>query len=278
MQIRFLATILGMSVVFVGRATASPIPMHHSLITVEYETVNGPVEGSGERDYTGSMHHDATMLEGLPNMIAFSSLNDFGRRGQLLTNPPFAGAVRPGESLIAHAFFKHEDGHHHEFFPDLANDGRIRVTVTEHYDQPVYVDRNTFMFHVLWDASQSDKLDVPYVQIDDHYTITPSFRDLDMFLQAGLFSNAPVPNYVQNSHDFKYRILGEGTETLTIELKFPYELLRNLEEQGQTVPDGFPAPGGFLEPFHFHIEYTVVPEPASLLLMLGAFPFLFRRR
>jgi hypothetical protein len=248
-----------------------PLPVGNSSITVQYSTTTGMVNANGFRDYTGSQHHDATVLPGAPNLTAFSSVNDFGRRGQLLFNPQYANVIRPGESLIAHAFFKTEEGHHDAFFPDLSGDGRIHLTTRDTFDRPVQVDPDTFMFHVLWDDMQNQELDQPYLWIDDHYTITPNFRDLDTFLQAGLFSNLPTPNYVQNSADLQYTISGDGTNTIQIELSFPYDLLRNLEEQGQTVPDHLPAPGGFLEPFHFHIEYVVVPEPATLsLLALGA--------
>jgi hypothetical protein len=67
-------------------------------------------------------------------------------------------------------------------------------------------------------------------------------------------------------------------DTISVTFRFPYMMLEHLENNGAMAPDGLPAPAGFLEPFHIHMEYLVAPEPASGLVMLAGMALLRRRR
>jgi len=255
-------------------AQAGPVPIDDALITVSYPTADGLTASfSGSRDFAGVGPTDATVLGGAPNIRAFNSAGDslgvFGRRtaAVLLTNPAHQDVILPGESLITHAFFKTDNND--VFFPDLADGGSVRVAVDDiHFAEPVHVVLDSLMLHVKW-SGQADSLPSPYIQLDDHHTYSETFRDFDDFRQTGLFTTFPTPNYVLGNDLIGWTISGDGTDTLSIEAVIPYDVFRNLEESvpGQTVPPGLPAPQGFLEPFHFHIEYLVVPEPITLVLL-----------
>ena len=188
----------------------------------------------------------------------------------MVANSPGHGqALLPGESLISHAFFKQDNGA--DYFPGLVNGSDITISSTTNYSSPVQIVDDTVMFHVRWN-DQSDMLDPAYFNGDNHYTLTNSFRDLDSFLATGSFANLPVQTYILGSPVVQWNISGNGTDTITVDATFPYDALRNFEEDPNNPRDpmGLPAPGGFLEPFHFHIEFAVMPEPTVLAMLAGA--------
>jgi len=192
------------------------------------------------------------------------------------TGPQFAGVLGDDESQIAHAFFKNDNGG--DFFPGITAGGDITMRIEgATFDQPVTVDPSTVMLHVLWRDDQVSALTNQYVNFHNHHTATDPFREFSSFTTTAVFSSFPVPNYVLDSPGLDVSITGNGTNQLDITATFPYDLLRNLEEMGQAVPDGIPAPQGFLEPFHFHLEY-VVPEPATLVLLAPGAVYLMRRK
>lgn len=268
-----------------GAAAAGPIPIENSTITITYDGALGPVSHSGSVDYSGGLGPgDATRLGAAPNISAFNSagseLGTFGRRAApiLLTNPSLPDVFRPGESLVTHAFFKIDDNL--DFFTGYTGgtSGNISVTIDNiRFSEPVTIVEDTMMLHAKWRAEQTDLLDEIYVHIDNHHTVADTFRDFDTFSMR-IFFDQPTPNYVLNDSNLQWSVTGNGTDTLSLSFNFPYDMLKNLEEMGQTIPSELPAPLGFLEPFHFHIEYVVVPEPATLLLMLPAALAVLRRR
>lgn len=273
-------------VLSLGGATAwgGPVPIENSNITVSYMTTTGPVSFSGSRDFNGTGPFDATALGAAPNIRAFNSAGDgvgvFGRRtaGVLLNNPAHQNVLRDGESLVSNAFFKADNNQ--EFFPGLIQDGNVTVSIDNiRFAEPVQLVEDTLLFHVKWN-DQVNELDPSFIQTDDHHTFADSFRDLTDFQQVGLFSSFPTPNYVLGNDAIGWTIHGDGTDTLSIEAVIPYAVFRNLEEalEPRDVPPGLPAPQGFLEPFHFHIEYAVVPEPGTLgLLSMGGLWLMQRR-
>ena len=277
-----LALVLSLGVT---AAVAGPVPIENSNITVSYTTTTGNVSFSGSRDFSGTGPFDATALGAAPNIRAFNSAGDgvgvFGRRaaGVLLNNPAHQNVLRDGESLVSHAFFKADPGQ--EYFPGLIQDGNVTVSIDNiRFAEPVQLQEDTLMFHVKWN-DQVNELDPSYIQTDDHHTFADSFRDMTNFQQVGLFTSFPTPNYVLGNDAIGWTINGDGTDTLSIEAVVPYSVFRNLEEalEAREVPGGLPAPQGFLEPFHFHIEYAVVPEPGTLgLLAMGGLVMLRRRR
>lgn len=250
-------------------AQAGPIPTGTATTTISYQTANGLVSVSGQRDYRGTGPTDASVLVGAENIKIFNSFNEFGRR------PLVLGAVGPNESYIAHAFYKADNNA--EYFPGLVEGGDIHVQFENiQFDGPVTVDESTILFHALFSADQVDQLDDFYIHVQNHHTAVAAFRELEGFFTAGVFNHLPISTVILA--DIDPIITGNGTDTIGIELTFPYAMLRNFEETGQTVPGFLPAPQGFLEPFHFHLEYVVVPEPGSLALLLIGMAAIVRRR
>jgi hypothetical protein len=262
-----------------SQASAAPQPIGTSTTTISYTTGNGVESYSQSIDYTGMNITDAVPVGAAPNTWSFNSANMFGRR-TFVANTGFPQVLdTANESLIANAFFKGTQSN--DYFPGIVEDSMVNISIDGiNFDQNVFVDDSTAMLHSLFQINQVDQLPAPYVNTHNHTISGSSFRDMDEFVASNVFNDdGGVANYVLDSDDFTFAVSGEGTDTLSVDIAFSYQLLKNFEETGQMVPDGLPAPHGFLEPFHFHIEYVVTPEPATaLILAAGAIGFLRRRR
>ena len=280
----YVASVVGAVLCVVGLAGIvrgqGPLPTGPADVSLSYPTAGGTAQATGSRSFLPNAigPGQATQLSGAANISAFNSVNSFGRRTALAnSNPAFAGVLQPGETLVSHAFFKLVPAQvGDEFFPGLLPGGDITVSVQNmHFNQPVVVDHSTFLMHVLFNGDQVDLLVPTYVSVHNHHTAQDPFRDANDFLLGGIFNDAP------NNTDFGTvtpMFTGEGTADLGLTVTFPYSLLRNLEDTGQAVPAGLPAPQGFLEPFHFHFEYVVTPEPGAILLLGLGCAFALRRR
>lgn len=252
-------------------AFSGPVPLSAGPTTVSYQTTTGPVSFSEPRDFNGQI--PGTPLPGAPNISTFSDLNGFGRRP--------ASTVGAEESFIAHAFFKLGGNRGGDFFPNLVSGGSVSISVSNiQFDRPVEVDETTAMFHTLFDQSQIMSLSEPYERLNNHYTIVDeaSFRDRQLF-PTTVFTSNPS-NTVFGDPSLSFLVTHNAPDNINVQLTFPYELIRSIEEVGLNNPDpaALPAPQGFLEPFHFHLEYVVVPEPAALLLLLPGVLLIALRR
>jgi hypothetical protein len=217
-------------------------------------------------------------LAAAPNIKAFSAVDVYGRRARVAISYP--EVLAPDESLIAHAFLKLDNSQ--DYFPGITEGAAVTVEVEGiHFDQPVDLDESTFLFHTLWDTNQSNLLDQYYDHEHNLHTLTDPFRDTEAFHLAHEFVDLPAPHQVFGDLAPYITITGDGTDTLGFVAMIPYDMFRHLHEEGQMVPDGLPAPHGFLEPYHFHFEYvvSVVPEPTTLALLLPlALPAIRRSR
>ncbi len=259
-------------------AWAGPTPQGESTITVSYPTTEGPTASfSGDRDYRGAYFPDATPLGTAPNIKVFQAVDVYGRRANVAAHDP--SVLAESESLIAHAFLKLDN--YGDYFPGIPADGVVTVAVENiHFNEPVDVDESTFLFHVFWDVNQSDQLHHYYDHPHNLHTLTDPFRDTEAFYMAHELVDLPAPHHVFGDLAPYMTISGQGTDTLDILAEIPYSLFKHLHEEGQVVPEGLPAPNGFLEPYHFHLEYVVsaVPEPATLALLGPIALLAFRRR
>jgi len=227
-----------------------------ATVRVNYATADGVRQWSGNYNFAGRGPMDALPLNGAGGKMGYmNSINLFGRR------PLVPKGLRDDESVITNAFFKETANNRRlqPLFADIASrDTLITVELLNmKFDRRVELQADTLMLHVLWDIDQMDQLPRPYQQAHNHHTAEKSFRDFDHFF-PNIFSDHPR-NYTLGdlSSTGSVKVEGNGTHTLTLRVSFPYQIIRSLEEQGQQVPPHLPAPFGFLEPWHFHLEYAV---------------------
>ena len=268
--------------VFIGsRLQAGPIPIGLADVTFSYMTDEGLRVLSEQRDFSGTDHEDAVPLGGDMNLGYFNAVNFFG------TRPAVPGLIGPDETLLAHAFFKdHENEHADQFFAGIVDGASLTLEVENiKFDQPVYIQQDTALFHRQWDADQVDQLENFYINLHNYNTLKDPFRDFDAFFPS-IFTDFPEPNYSLATLDGSgpdegtLEFFGDGTDTVGFKLTVPYSMFRHFEDVDQTVPEGLPAPFGFLEPFHFHFEWLIssVPEPTAALLLAAGGMILVRRR
>lgn len=258
---------------------ANPQPIGSSTMSITYQTVNGAVEFAGLRSHDGTGLGDITNLNGAPNVGAFSANNTLGRRP--------TSAQGSNETLMRHGFYKYDtDGLNinDDFFPGVLTDSNVVIEIRDiEFDRPVQVQTDTVLLHALWNLDQVDQLGLnaqnlprAYSSPHNHHTVA-GIRDLQAFKDEGIFLDNPVANY--NVGAIVPAFSQSAPNMLDVTLSFPYELLRHLQDDGLGVPAGLPGPGGFLEPFHFHLEYLVVPEPTTaVLLSVLSIPFFKRQQ
>ncbi len=254
-------------------ASARPLPTGSSTTTVSYDTAAGPQSFSETINYAGQSMGDAVPLPGAPNISSFNSVNSFGRR-MFLESGGVDVINDATESLVTHAFFKLGVGD--DYFPGIVAGGNVTIDVASiTFDQPVFVDESTMMLHALWKDSQVQGLTNGYFNLHNHHTLAAPFRDFGSFFPS-VFLDVPVANYTLDDPLLDVTVTGNGTNQLDLSATFSYDILEHLEEVALNLnpnPEdvaGLPAPQGFLEPFHFHLEYVVTPEPSSLALLLPA--------
>ncbi|GIK15738.1 MAG: hypothetical protein BroJett003_07020 [Planctomycetota bacterium] len=246
----------GLAVVGFMQAAAMahpPEPIGTANITMRWMTMHGHEEVLTDvRDFTGRDHEDAVPLDGDHHINCFFSVNSFGIRTDV------RGAIQEDESLIAHAFFKDHHDHSHDYFHMIeSEDTRITIEITGiHFEHPVTVVRPTILLHKFWDADQVDRLSNFYINLHNYGLSTDLWRDFGLFF-PNTFSDFPVPNYDlgEATSIGDVTVIGDGTNEISIIFSFPYSVFKHYEETGQDVPDGLPAPFGYLEPFHFHMEW-----------------------
>lgn len=255
-----------------------PTPIGEADITFSYPMMDGMTYSvSDSMDFSGVGHEDAVPLGGNHQLSFFNSANNFGARNF------YPDAIGDNETVIAHAMFKGHDTHDDVYFHDMDVSGAVTLEVANiQFDQPTWILEDTLMLHKMWDADQVDQLPNFYINVSNYESLQDPFRDSDAFFPLH-FTDFPEPNYDFGGlaeHGGIVSISGQGTTSLTLSVTIPYSMFRNFEDVDQDVPDHLPAPAGYLEPFHFHVEYVVssVPEPASLCLLLAATPLVLRRR
>lgn len=266
-----------LSVAIGSTALAGPIPVGESTVTVSYPTDTGNDSFSTDRDFRGTFFPDALPLGDAPNIKMFQAVNAYGRRVNVQSQ--FPQVVGDNESVVAHSFVKIDNNG--DYFPGIPADGAVSVRIDNiHFGEPVHLDESTFLLHTFWDLNQSDQLMHFYDHPHNLHTLTDPFRNEEEFHMAHEIVTDPAPHHVFGDLAPFTTITGQDTDTLSILVEIPYPMFKHLHEEGQMVPEGLPAPHGFLEPFHFHLEYVVatVPEPGTMILLATAATALWLRR
>lgn len=271
-----------------------PVPIGTALTTVRYDVPGDtPLSYSESLGYFGPGAGPANIqhIEDSANIGGFIAYNTLGRRTAAIANDPSVQA--PDETLMRHGLYKSvNDGQvnpNEDFFAGIDVDGNVTIKIEDvTFDRPVKVDESTFLMHSLWNADQLDNWGLDGMgnarlfHMNNHNTVD-NFRDeSSFFLGADPIFKTNPNNYAIGT--IAPTVTYTGPNQFDVEITFPYSLLAHLEDDGLGPPANpfgpVPSPGGFLEPFHLHLEYIVqpVPEPGTLALLACGGTFLLRRR
>lgn len=236
---------------------ASPpqVPIHPSSlllvdptppkVTISWTRANESLaEYAGVRPYT--VDAERTLLGG--NISCYAAVG-----GTRLTK----GAGHRRGSIVRVGFYKADNAK--PFFDGVAADTEITVTMTGvRFNQPADPNPGSLIQHLKYDPGDLQACGLPGDAREQFNTADP--RDtLNDRVRPGIDTRlgvfAPGTGKLGTSSIVKHE---DGTITMT--LTFRYPALRNLRDPWKSD-----LPGTFLEPYHFHIEFEVLPEGVAPL-------------
>lgn len=139
------------------------------------------------------------------------------------------------------------------FFRNLANDATITVEIKGvKFNQPVLPHKRTAMQHLKYTLADVAACGLDETAMDQYNTTVP---------EDTMFGKITPENSRPGILDGKSK--GSGSVTLTREedgtismhAEIPYALFRHCRDPWLRT-----SPGSFFEPYHFHVEFEVLPE------------------
>lgn len=161
------------------------------------------------------------------------------------------GAGHPDGAIVRLGLFKHDPDL--LFFPDIANDSSIAIDLTNiAFNQPAWPEIDTLVQRLQYKA---DEVEACGLTVDQ----------TEMFNVASLddtMGGAILPSQVRfacldgsEAGEARVSLTVEADGSISMHAEIPYALLRHKGDPWSLV-----VPGTFFEPFHFDLEYEVLPQ------------------
>lgn len=161
------------------------------------------------------------------------------------------GAGHPDGAIVRVGFYKSDVTR--PFFRNLANDATITVEVKGvKFNQPVLPHERTAMQHLKYTLADVAACGLDETAMDQYNTTVP---------EDTMFGKITPENARPGGLDGKSKGSGSVTlkreedGTISMHAEIPYALFRHCRDPWLRT-----APGSFFEPYHFHIEFEVLPE------------------
>jgi hypothetical protein len=164
------------------------------------------------------------------------------------------GAGHPAGAIVRVGLFKFDRDR--LFFDDVAHGSEITIELTNvAFNQPVLPDPATLVHRLEYKTEDVQACGLTVDQAEMYNVASP---DDDM-------GGAILPQQVRfasldgsDPGDASIHLAVEADGTITMVAAVPYRLLRHKGD-----PWGLEVPGTFFEPFHFDLEFQVLPAPVA---------------
>ena len=230
-------------------------PDERPRLELAWQTNSGWRSCGGRFSYTSPMVREAVC----ENLTAFVALG--GTRLDKQAGDPTGAIVRAG-------FYKADGGD--LLLPDAAPGALVKLRLTGvRFNQPVRVRPTSVLSHLKYGAEALESCGAPRELADVYLTANPeddlagSLMD-ERGARLGYLrvSGSPLrrpqavgPVLVPEQTTGAATVRVERDGTVTLEAMWPYSAFRHVLGLYQD-----PAPGGFAEPDHFHVEFEAVPR------------------
>lgn len=215
-------------------------PDFHPNITVSWTDSEGTLhEHSGDRPYR--VDAERTPLGG--NIACYAAVG-----GSRLVK----GAGHPSGAVVRTGFYKIDNAR--PFFGGITEETEITVVYRGlRFNQPVGVHAASIVQHLKYDRGEMQACGLPGDAREQFNLVSPT-DTLNERVKPGIDTRLGVlDGSADASGSGDLRVEDDGSVTMT--LTFRYPVLRNLRDPWKSD-----LPGTFLEPYHFHVEFEVLPE------------------
>ncbi|MDX9911385.1 MAG: hypothetical protein RBS39_06110 [Phycisphaerales bacterium] len=220
-------------------------------VRLRWQTASGWTELEADRVYSSPDEHKA-MAENVSSFVALG--------GTRLDR----GAGDPRGAIVRVGFYKVDAGA--PFFAGMKNGGDLEIELSNvRFNQPVTPREESVLQHLKYTGAEAEACGLSSENVDFFNTSDPKDdlrgkipHELARFgwietddAGPALASDAKAPR----GH---VSIATERDGTLTLRVRIPYALLRHARDPWKST-----VPGTFFEPYHFHVEFEVLPEGAA---------------
>lgn len=238
-----LAWVLGSCAVSCAAGAAGPLLLAHesrlSHVRVSWTRTDGTVAAyEADLRYTGP--DDRTALG--ENVEVFVALG--GARLE-------KGAGHPDGAIVRVGLFKAD--RERLFFRDIANGSDIRIELRNvGFNQPAVPDPETLVHRLEYKAEDVEACGLTEDQAEMFNLASPD-DDMGGVILPQQARFASLDGSTDGEADVDIVLEADGTVSMSAVV--PYRLLRHKGD-----PWGLEVPGTFFEPFHFDLEFEVLPE------------------
>jgi len=217
----------------------------HPTVSITWTGTQGTVYAhTGQRQYRADA--DRTPLGG--NISCYAAIG--GSRLAKAAGHPDGAIVRVGFYKINNA---------KPFFDGVSADTQITATLKGiRFNQPVKTNAESIIQHIKYDRGEMLACGLPGDAREQFNLVSPTDTINDR-VKPGIDTRQGVLDGSSDSMGNGIaRVEQDGSVTMS--LTFRYPVLRNLRDPWKSD-----LPGTFLEPYHFHIEFEVLPVGAPPL-------------
>ena len=176
------------------------------------------------------------------------------------------GAGDPRGAVVRVGFYKIDVGA--PFFADMKNGGDIEIELSGvRFNQPVEARVRTVLQHLKYTGAEAVACGLSSENVDFFNTADPSDdlrgkipHEFARFgsLVPGAEGGATTKDAAPGGSAVSIEPVADGS--ITMRLRVPYAMLRHARDPWKAT-----VPGTFFEPYHFHVEFEVLPEGAGPL-------------